>query len=1653
MPSSDFQHAPPVIRVFISSTFADMDHERSYFNEVLSPKISRICADRGVSFFSVDLRWGITAEEQVNGKVLPICLNEIDKCRPYFIGILGNRYGSILETVPNRISKTIPWLKGKEGHSITELEMLYAVLDHSREQKQSNSAFYIRSDRLSHELYGNLQPEKAESLTRLEKLKQYVSADESIRHAEYDSIEEFGRQVMEDLLGWLDANFPESEDISSVRSAWYNSEILRNYVPNPQMEAFLDAYLRDSQKSILFHGDGARGKTAFLTAWQPKDGKKLLINCGADNRYAYWPSIAREIVSQIHETDESCGMPDIHPGASMYFQMMDSAFRQKADSNDLTRLKTDFYFVTDEEREDFRFAFIKWLREIRPHTPVTVVINDLNLLEDAQSRLLSWLPASTNENLHIVCSTNDDETVQNAELLGWNNKEMPLFDREHAAGLVLEYLHSYGKNLSDEQLEKVLDSVAIKYPGQLRFVITFLINHGRFNQLDSLVAKTAAFSEIYDIYQYVYDFLMEEYNSREQAAIRTVFGLIRASSLSLSEQECFTLSQKSSPVTAMEWAHICRVFEQFEIIQGDYWNIHSEEVQKFLDRLLTEEELRTAHAVLGDHFSAQLGEEKPHKSGLQIIRDNTAYAKEILMHYQNAEEWDKLTAALSNRQLLYYLTKLDWHCVRVAWVRLFLHTDYNIPEQLIRLTAQYWNRAGDEKMIALMTAGLLVDLGYRKHLPEVYRILGTDQIAGSIGSNLGKNISEPFADTYNSMQKMKESADFRRLYEYSRRLMSDAKAYSDIEMCQILFFKADSEEHLRMYQDALETTNTYYRTAVNAGLPYEMYRSLSMRGNILFRCMKNNEAVRIQRRVAQIALDEGNLRGYLAAQNIIGMCCYRMENYAESISIFDSLYAYWQKLSDTYEAGTILMNRCNALMLSGDSRAALSSASEYYEQNANDPSMTRICVTILGNMGRYAINLQEYDRAEKCLTEAIAQAKKNNMESTLFNAYHTLTELYVQMDRIMKYSELRGEQMEFLWAREEYSALTEVLKDTVKTLLNNKYSVQAKKLEAYWKAKFESVNGGAEYFEKQITASAVDTVDVDNLKQQIIMAKGANDMEGQADACCKLADIYGRSEPDSAAECLMQAASLYKALDRPEKLLNCIEYALTLQFHEGIKQNEELCEKILRFAEDKTIAEIVSLWELLRKAADGAETASHKGILPLFKKSKEKSFSELLDGLLSCADRYEPLVVRCLTDLSRQIVSCCTADELIALVNRISEKYRETVYLSFTSIMIESFEKDITSLTKDFLSPMAESKIAYYEKCIEFMNTFGIGHMAAMAGNLALIFRRRKDKEKTIHYHTLSIEAYKKAEEKEDSFIEMMNMATAYSEFGEPDKAIQLLKDGMAEAEAAGAEKMRGYLAGNLASLLTGMGRPSDKEEILKCFSIEESYFRISGNVRDLVISLLNQVMYWHDKAEPAEWVPKLREAGKIVRSNGFREFMPVLSSLEKLAAEGSSETLDENAVRANIEALLSAHGAYALKEFTQENGICHGICTPQEEETIGVERLHILYDPSSPGTLHLFGIYRPAMSRKDMGPEVLKYIEWWNSMKVYELTYDESDHILQAHIILNAPDWKGLGLRFRDSVKLWDSDKMNVMTLQLGLLDLSVCQGAKLKILNADED
>jgi len=81
------------IRVFVSSTFRDMIAERDDLMTHAWPELRRFCRERQVELVEVDLRWGIAEEQSTRKETLKLCLDEIRACRPFFIGLLGERYG------------------------------------------------------------------------------------------------------------------------------------------------------------------------------------------------------------------------------------------------------------------------------------------------------------------------------------------------------------------------------------------------------------------------------------------------------------------------------------------------------------------------------------------------------------------------------------------------------------------------------------------------------------------------------------------------------------------------------------------------------------------------------------------------------------------------------------------------------------------------------------------------------------------------------------------------------------------------------------------------------------------------------------------------------------------------------------------------------------------------------------------------------------------------------------------------------------------------------------------------------------------------------------------------------------------------------------------------------------------------------------------------------------------------------------------------------------------------------------------------------------------------------------------------------------------------------------------------------------------------
>ena len=100
-----------------------MGLEREELAKRVFPKIRKLCETRRVTWGDVDLRWGITDEQKAEGRVLPLCLAEIARCT-CFIGLLGERYGWVPETISPALLEAEPWLIDYGDRSITEIEML-----------------------------------------------------------------------------------------------------------------------------------------------------------------------------------------------------------------------------------------------------------------------------------------------------------------------------------------------------------------------------------------------------------------------------------------------------------------------------------------------------------------------------------------------------------------------------------------------------------------------------------------------------------------------------------------------------------------------------------------------------------------------------------------------------------------------------------------------------------------------------------------------------------------------------------------------------------------------------------------------------------------------------------------------------------------------------------------------------------------------------------------------------------------------------------------------------------------------------------------------------------------------------------------------------------------------------------------------------------------------------------------------------------------------------------------------------------------------------------------------------------------------------------------------------------------------------------------
>lgn len=135
--------------VFISSTFKDMQAERDYLRHVVFPRLEEELRKGRLLLEPIDLRQGVEtadvdSEEQRELLVLKVCLEEIQRSRPFLIVLLGDRYGWVPpEERMAAATQEVGFEADVRDKSVTALEIEYGILRQSSEQRH-RSFFYLR---------------------------------------------------------------------------------------------------------------------------------------------------------------------------------------------------------------------------------------------------------------------------------------------------------------------------------------------------------------------------------------------------------------------------------------------------------------------------------------------------------------------------------------------------------------------------------------------------------------------------------------------------------------------------------------------------------------------------------------------------------------------------------------------------------------------------------------------------------------------------------------------------------------------------------------------------------------------------------------------------------------------------------------------------------------------------------------------------------------------------------------------------------------------------------------------------------------------------------------------------------------------------------------------------------------------------------------------------------------------------------------------------------------------------------------------------------------------------------------------------------------------------------------------------------------------
>lgn len=495
-----------MINIFVSSTFKDMHYERDLIHEKVLPQLNSMAAEYGDSVAFCDLRWGVDTNdldsEEGAKKVLSVCLDEIDRCRPYMIVILGERYGWIPEG--SLISETIQGRKDFEldelEKSVTALEIEYGALNHPGQLEKT--LFYYREARgPMPEIYRQEDTAHWEKLQELKK-RIWKIAGGKVRtyqvHWDEESgrpvgQEQFAQLVTEDMKNLLEQEWQKYRELSDFdrdQLAQWNM-VREKSAQFAAREDFVQNCIKelDSGKTLLqIRGAAGSGKSTVmsrLAVCLKEQGKTVLpIFCG-------------------HTEMTGSGMSLLH-----YL----TYFLEEQTGND--HLESEKDWNADKCVE--RLAHMTACYEQSGLPNLFVLIDGADQLPDDEIReQLLFVPGNLSERMKVILSCSDDITLSRARKDVMELAPLDITERE---GLVRGMLKFSGRELPEAVICRMVSKKDSAAPLYLNLLLTRLLMMNR-NDFEEITDQGDGISAIT---QHQINILDEMPEDMEQACVEVL---------------------------------------------------------------------------------------------------------------------------------------------------------------------------------------------------------------------------------------------------------------------------------------------------------------------------------------------------------------------------------------------------------------------------------------------------------------------------------------------------------------------------------------------------------------------------------------------------------------------------------------------------------------------------------------------------------------------------------------------------------------------------------------------------------------------------------------------------------------------------------------------------------------------------------------------------------------------------------------------------------------------------------------------------------------------------------------------------------------------------------------------------------------------------